>query len=712
MTIFSFSFIFVGSICFGLAGLHLLVFLRRQELKVDLFFSLTAFAISFSIFLEMWTFKVGTLTSYLTLFKSTICAQAVLWACFAWFIHFFTLSKRFWPPVLISVLYALALIINIFSPSGLLFNEITELTSYTMSSGEVLFAGTGPANPFRLIADIAWITLLIYTAEAFIDLARKGYKKKAIIFATTVFLCLGIGYLHGTLIDIGIAEPPYLGSILFLPLSMVMSFSLSSDVVSASLLSKEIRAAEARWSALLENVHLIVLGIDPDKTVSYVNPYFQQLTGYDGSDILNQPFVNVLPEKNREAIAVRLEEIISEKATILSERITPVLTKSGEHLKIQWSSVLLPKSGNLPTGIMSIGKDITGQEHAEAARDLAILELKVLKEKLEEENFSLKEMIGVENGFKEIVGESNGILYVLSKVLQVADTDATVLILGETGTGKELIAQAIRQASNRNRKPFIRVNCAAIPANLVESELFGHEPGSFTNADKLRHGKFELAAGGTIFLDEISEMPLDAQAKLLNVLQERELERVGGSQTIAVDVRVISATNRNLSVEVAEGRFRADLYYRLNIYPVTLPPLRNRKEDIPLLVKHFIALFNKQFGRNVVEVPVLIMETLTGYHWPGNVRELRNILERAVITCSGSTLILPDALKPTRMNDVNNTSHETEILPMEEVERQHILRTLQHSNWQINGLSGAAQILKMNPSTLRSRMKKHGLQKP
>ena len=263
-------------------------------------------------------------------------------------------------------------------------------------------------------------------------------------------------------------------------------------------------------------------------------------------------------------------------------------------------------------------------------------------------------------------------------------------------------------------QPFIRVNCAAIPADLVESELFGHEPGAFTDAVALRRGKFELAEGGTIFLDEVSEMPIATQAKLLTVLQEKELERVGGSKAIQVNVRVISATNRDLGSEVAAGLFRADLYYRLKVYPITLPPLRDRREDIPLLVTHFISVFNKKFGKNIDEISPVIMDTLQSYDWPGNIRELRNVLERAAITNTGTSLYLPDGLSQLKNPNGNNTRliTETELLSLVEVERQHILHTLQKTNWQISGIKGAATILKMNPSTLRSRIKKLGLKKP
>ena len=714
MPMFSFSFIFVGSVCFVLACLHLVIFLRRRDLKVDLVFSLMAFAISFSTFFELITFKADTLIQYLPLFKTTLAIQCFVWISFAWFVHFYTQALRLWPPILVTVLYVLASVINVLSPASILFSEIVEFSSYTMLSGESIYLGSGPANSFRILADIAWIILLIYTAFACIEFGKKGNGKQATIFGTTIFLCLGLGYLHGTLIDLGIAEPPYLGSFLFLPLSLMMSFSLAGEVVRASYLSQEIKAAERRWRDLLENVHLIVLGIDYQKRVSYVNPFFLQLTGYQENDVIAHPFVNILPENERVAIDLRIDDIINRELQIKRERHLPILTSQGEQLEILWSNVFIGSSDDLPSGILSlsIGKNITDQVHAEKARDLAIEELEGLKEKLERENISLKEIIQEDHGFKEIIGKSNGLLYVLNKIQQVAATDSTVLIFGETGTGKELVARAIYKESRRSDKPFIRVNCASIPPELVESELFGHEPGSFTNALKLRRGKFELADGGTIFLDEISEMPLDIQAKLLIVLQEGELERVGGSKTIPVDVRVISATNRELSSEVAEGSFRADLYYRLNVYPVTVPPLRNRKEDIPLLVMHFVTIFNKKFGKNVVDVPSLLMDHLTDYDWPGNIRELQNIIERAVITCSKSTLQLPGELKSMQKN--SNISHTptTELLPLAEVERQHILRTLQKTNWQIGGLQGAASILKMNPSTLRSRIKKIGLKKP
>ena len=714
MTLFSFAFIFVGSICFSLGLFHLLIFFRRRDLKADLFFSCMAFAISLSSYLEILAFKAGSLPEYVLLLKGTLAVQCCLWICFAWFVHYYTRSKRVWPPVFITILYSLVQVINIISPGSVLFQKNVELETFAMESGEILAFANGPANSFRILGDAAWIILLMYTAMACIGFGKRGNPRKAAIFGITIFLCLGLGYLHGTLIDLGIADPPYLGSFLFLPLSLVMSFSLAGDVVKASRLAEEVKEAELRWRNLLENVHLMVIGIGRDKKLFYVNPFFLKSAGYGKNEILNHPFITILREKDREPMMDRLDAVFGGKYAILPERRLPVVNKSGEQRDIIWSNVLISNGGSSASGILCIGRDVTEQTQAEVDRDLAIQDLEKLRVKLEHENISLREVIQVDHGFKEMIGKSNGLLYVLSKVQQVARTDSTVLILGETGTGKELVARAVHQESDRADKPFIRINCAAIPADLVESELFGHEPGAFTNAVTLRRGKFELAEGGTIFLDEVSEMPLVAQAKLLTVLQEKELERVGGSRSIQVDARVISATNRDLGSEVAEGRFRADLYYRLNVYPITLPPLRDRKEDIPLLVTHFISVFSKKFGKNINDIPALIMETLQDYDWPGNIRELRNVLERAVITNTGSSFYLPDGL--SQYKNINSSSTnlntEPEILSLAEVERQHILHTLQKTNWQISGIKGAAANLKMNPSTLRSRIKKLGLIRP
>jgi formate hydrogenlyase transcriptional activator len=334
-------------------------------------------------------------------------------------------------------------------------------------------------------------------------------------------------------------------------------------------------------------------------------------------------------------------------------------------------------------------------------------EVEQLKNRLQAENLYLREEIKLQHNFEEIIGESQSIKAVLRHIEQVAPTDSTVLIRGNTGTGKELIARAIHNLSSRKDRPLVRVNCGAIPANLVESELFGHEKGPFTGALQRRVGRFELADSGTIFLDEIGELPLDAQVKLLRVVQEREFERVGSGQSTRVDVRVIAATNRDLHAAVKAGSFRADLLYRLNVFPIEVPPLSARASDIPLLVSRFVAKFSKKLGKRFDGVSQATMDRLTRYSWPGNIRELENVIERATILAKGPVLQIDEGLLHG-----NSVPHPPVADTLEEVERAHILRVLQDVSWVIEGTQGAAARLGLHPNTLRSRMQKLGIKKP
>lgn len=351
------------------------------------------------------------------------------------------------------------------------------------------------------------------------------------------------------------------------------------------------------------------------------------------------------------------------------------------------------------------------QRVAERTESLAkaLVEVEQLKNQLQAENTYLREEIKLNQNFEEIVSQSKPFGRVLRQVAQVAPTNTSVLIMGESGTGKELLARAVHNLSSRKKRALVKINCAALPATLIESELFGHEKGAFTGAVTQKIGRFELADGGTIFLDEIGEMPLDLQAKLLRVLQEGEFERVGSAKTLRVNVRVIAATNRDLEKEIDEGRFREDLYYRLNVFPIVSLPLRERKEDIPLLVQHFCQKHGPDVGRTIDVIPPAVIEALTAYHWPGNIRELENVIERSLILSRGRTLELADWLK--RKTNVSKTGREA-LLTMEECERTHILAVLEHTRWKVSGEKGAAKILDMIPTTLDSRMKKLGIQRP
>jgi len=309
-----------------------------------------------------------------------------------------------------------------------------------------------------------------------------------------------------------------------------------------------------------------------------------------------------------------------------------------------------------------------------------------------------------------MVGESPALRRVLEQIAQVATTDSTVLIQGETGTGKELVARAIHERSPRRERPLVKVNCAALPRDLVESELFGHEKGAFTGATQQRRGRFELADGGTLFLDEVGELPLEAQAKLLRVLQEREFDRVGGTRSLRTDVRVIAATNRDLQARVAAGGFRADLYYRLNVFPIVVPPLRERRDDIPGLVRHFAAKAARKLGRTLDGISPAFVERASAYDWPGNIRELENLVERASIMSNGAVL---DAIELFSQASPSEKAPSVAAgdATLEEMERAHIRRVLERTRWVIEGERGAARILGLNPSTLRGRLRKLGIRK-
>jgi formate hydrogenlyase transcriptional activator len=338
---------------------------------------------------------------------------------------------------------------------------------------------------------------------------------------------------------------------------------------------------------------------------------------------------------------------------------------------------------------------------------LAYREIAELKNQLAEEKLYLEEEIRTEYTFEEIVGESPALKGVLSQVETVASTDSNVLILGETGTGKEVIARAIHELSPRRERTFVKVNCAAIPTGLLESELFGHEKGAFTGAIAQKVGRFELAHRGTLFLDEVGDIPPELQPKLLRVLQEKEFERLGSTRTQRVDVRVVAATNRDLAQMVEDRLFRSDLYYRLNVFPIVVPPLRERREDIPLLVRYFAQKYARRMDRRIESLPAEEMEALTRYPWPGNVRELENLIERAVILSRGPTLHVP--LPEDRLS---SEALAGSPVTLEAAEREHILRTLRETNWVIAGPHGAAARLGMKRTTLQSRMAKLGISRP
>ena len=504
----------------------------------------------------------------------------------------------------------------------------------------------------------------------------------------------------------------------------------------------ELELSRNKYTEFYDFAPVGYLCLDPSGLILEINLHGAQLLGEERQRLVNRPFSDFIAESGQQKIFARhLAMVLQQQITLRCE--ISLTSKDGTVIQAQFRSVSV-KVGNQAGKILSSAIDITSRRrlendlqkshdelesivnertaaltkanaqlvqevdnHRRAEEKLknSYAEIRTLKDQLLAENIYLQEEVGKEYNFHEIIGQSNALSYVFFRVEQAAPQDVTVLLLGETGTGKGMFARAIHSRSVRKNRPLITVNCTALPANLIESELFGREKGAFTGAHTRQMGRFELANGGTIFLDEIGEMPMELQSKLLRVIQDGEFERLGSPHTIKVDVRIIAASNRNLEDEISSGRFRQDLFYRLNVFPITIPPLRSRKEDIPLLVNHFVAKFNKKIGRRIGTVPQQTLKALQEYHWPGNVRELENVIERAVITSQGPSLQVRD-----RFDNLPHTDQDNKSLA--DVERNHILKVLQETGWRIEGPKGAAVRLDLNPSTLRARMRKYGLRRP
>jgi PAS domain S-box-containing protein len=475
---------------------------------------------------------------------------------------------------------------------------------------------------------------------------------------------------------------------------------------------EELAASETRYRTVADYTYAWEYWSNPDGTLNYVSPVCEQITGYAPRQFVENPslFDEIIFPEDRD-IWKRHDQGTHADEKPIEYRIVKA---DGEVRWIEHVCRTVTDEKGIFKGIRASNRDITERRHSEDELQEAYLEIRKLKERLEAESAYLQEEIKTEHNFENIVGMSDALKYVLYRVAQVAATDSTALILGETGTGKELIARAIHSTGKRHGRALIKVNCATLPANLIESELFGHEKGAFTGATAKKLGRFELANQATLFLDEIGELTLDLQSKLLRVIEEGEFERLGSSKTIKVDVRVIAATNRNLEKEMQAGRFREDLWYRLNVFTITVPPLRERPEDIPLLVKHYVDFFNKAFGKSLNKIPTIVIESLQHYHWPGNVRELKHVIERAAINSAGNTMQLAEAFAAPALSPslTADNSASVSFLSLEEMERQHTLRVLAKVGWKIEGKGGAADILDINPGTLRSRMKKLGIRKP
>jgi len=500
-----------------------------------------------------------------------------------------------------------------------------------------------------------------------------------------------------------------------------------------------LKVSETRYRRLFESAQDGILLLDADTgQILDVNPFLLKMLGYTHNDFSGKKLWEIGPFSDIAASMLRFSELQT-KGYVRYEHL-PLQTKDSRLIDVEFVSnvYMVDNKKIIQCNIRDITlrkqaekglqkahaeleqrvkerteeltrvneqllKEIEGHRQAGESLREALTEIRCLKERLQEENLYLQEEISLLHTHKDIVGNSEAIRSALHQIEQVAGTDSTVLIFGETGTGKELIAHSIHNLSSRKGRLMVKVNCAALPPTLIESELFGREKGAFTGALSKQAGRFELADRSTIFLDEIDSLPLDLQAKMLRVLESGEFERLGSPQTVKVDVRIISATNCDLGKAVSEGRFREDLYYRLNVFQIAVPPLRERKEDILPLVWSFVKDFSKRMGKRIESIPQKSVEALQAYPWPGNVRELRNVVERAMIITTGTTLHV-DVPKIAESKTVR-------AMTLEEVEKRHIIEALNTTGWRVSGKNGAAEVLGLNPKTLESRMQRLGIQR-
>ena len=476
------------------------------------------------------------------------------------------------------------------------------------------------------------------------------------------------------------------------------------DITAQKAAEDELRQAEQRYRTVADFTYDWETWENIDSSFNYVSPSFERITGYRVQQLIDRPgMLNeiILPDhltqwqEHRQAAHTRHET---------GEIQFRIRAKNGQ---IRWiEHICQPVHGDQGEyiGVRASNRDITARKQGEIMLRSAYTEIEQLKNQIEAESAYLQEEIKLEHNFENIIGQSESLKYVLHSVEQVAPTDTPVIIMGETGTGKELLARALHKLSPRGKRALVKVNCAALPRELIESELFGREKGAFTGATTTQPGRFELANGSTLFLDEIGELPLELQAKLLRVIESGEFERLGSPRPLHSDARIIAATNRVLEEEVRKGRFREDLWYRLKVFPITVPSLRERPEDIPLLIAWFVDRLARKMGNRDTEISKRSMKMLQRYHWPGNIRELKHAVEAALIASKGKKLNfeLPKT-EDTALSDIKS---------FEDMERDYILRVLKATAWKIGGKNSAASALKIHVNTLRGRMKKLGIKRP
>jgi PAS domain S-box-containing protein len=490
------------------------------------------------------------------------------------------------------------------------------------------------------------------------------------------------------------------------PEALVQRLRLVSQVFANALQHRRaetmLRISEEKFRQFFSHTPELLYMVSPEGNILDVNDWAIHALEYERQELIGRPLTMIYPPEAHP----RMKELFErwEKGGEIKNEEMVIITKNGERRVVLVNVGAVRDQHGTIIHSTSIQTDITERKQMEEQLREHLQVIENFKQRLERENIYLQDEVKLLAEHTEIVGQSLAMKKILVQAEQVARTDSTVIILGETGTGKELLARAIHGMSSRKDRPLVTVNCASLPPTLIESELFGRERGAYTGALTKMVGRFEIADGSTLFLDEIGELPLELQSKLLRVLEEGNFERLGSPKTVHVDVRIIAATNRDIAQDVKEGKFRKDLFYRLNVFPIEIPPLRERPEDIPLMVWVFVREFQKKMGKRIDSIPRKSMEALQSYTWPGNVRELRNVIERAMIVSNGKSLSVP--IPSVAVADVPSDRN------LEDIERKHIVSVLEKTAWRLTGKGAAAEVLGLKRTTLQSKMKKLGIKRP
>ncbi len=574
-----------------------------------------------------------------------------------------------------------------------------------------------PALPERMTADeyFPWCLKLVGRGEV-VDVSTEELPAEA-VRDREVWRHYGIK--SSLVIPLAAGEGPPIGAVSFntikeersWPETLIKQLQLVAQIFTSALARKyadlKLRESEERLRLATNAADEGLWDMELDTNTVWASPKTRELFDVPLGGKLNyDSFMNRIHPEDRESVDLAVEQAVRSGANFGIEY--RIVLGDGSIRWIAASGKRYQGSNGASDRLMGVAIDISERKHMQSMLEERLRQINELTSSLENENLYLREELTLERGFEKIIGESKAFKKVMIEANQVAATDATVLLLGETGTGKGLIATAIHKMSLRKDRPLVTVDCSALPKNLIESELFGREKGAFTGAHARQAGRFEVAEGGTILLDEIGEMPLELQSKLLRVLQEGEFTRLGSAKTVKANVRVIAATSRDLKQEVRKRRFREDLFYRLNVFPMSIPALRQRTDDIPLLAQFFTQKYAHKMGRSIDRIPRAAIRALLAYDWPGNVRELEHVIERSVIITSGHTLQIAGQLKP----DLPTDSNQDALKDLSTVEREHILTVLRETDWRIEGPNGAASVLRIHPSTLRFRIKKLGIHRP